>query len=182
MSVNLPAPFPDSYWVIPGRFLAGEYPGSYHLLEARRKLGRLLRGSINAFLDLTMPDELLPYESILHEEAGKYQVEATYRRMPIHDLSIPTIAQMNAILDEIDSLLSNGCNLYLHCWGGIGRTGTVVACYLVRCGLDGAAALQELKRLRSGVPDAWRPSPETDEQCQFVLAWGKGEQKDANEN
>ena len=39
------------------------------------------------------------------------------------------------ILDEIDGAILNGKTVYVHCLGGIGRTGTVVGCYLVRHGI-----------------------------------------------
>ncbi len=171
MADKYPVPLPNAYWVIPGRFLAGEYPGAINEQEARLKIGNLLGSSIDAFLDLTMPDELLPYEQILVEEAGNCRVEPVYRRMSIYDLSIPSIEEMNAILDEIDALLEQNHNIYLHCWGGIGRTGTVVSCYLVRHGLDGQAALKELQCLRQGASSARRPSPETIEQRRFVMQW-----------
>jgi hypothetical protein len=44
-----------------------------------------------------------------------------------------------------------------------------VGCYLVRHGLTGAQALARLVTLRTGLPDAWRHSPESDAQCQMVL-------------
>ena len=60
-----------------------------------------------------------------------------------------------------------------NCWGGVGRTGTVVGCYLARRGLTGAQALARLVELRSGLSDAWRRSPESDEQWQMVLEWAR---------
>ena len=76
--------------------------------------------------------------------------------MPIHDVSTPTQAQMARILDAIDAALAVGHAVYLHCYGGIGRTGTVVGCYLVRHGMDGEEALAEIARLRQGTPDGWK--------------------------
>jgi protein-tyrosine phosphatase len=61
--------------------------------------------------------------------------------------------------------------VYVHCFGGIGRTGTVVGCYLVRHGADAETALAEIARRRQGTPDGYRRSPETNEQRQFVLTW-----------
>ena len=59
----------------------------------------------------------------------------------------------------------------LHCFGGIGRTGTVVGCYLVRHGAEPEAALAEIARRRQGTPDGYRHAPETDEQRRLVLTW-----------
>ena len=58
--------------------------------------------------------------------------------------------------------------------GGIGRTGTVMGCYLVRHGWEPAEALAEIKRLRRGSPDGYKASPETPAQEVFVLNWRKG--------
>jgi len=66
-------PIPNSYWVIPGRFLAGEYPGALIEPEARGKLRRMLETGITCFIDLTEPGEsgLHLYESLLMEEAAR---------------------------------------------------------------------------------------------------------------
>jgi hypothetical protein len=62
--------------------------------------------------------------------------------------------------------------VYVHCWGGKGRTGTVVGCYLVRHGIaEGEAALKAIQKMRRNDPKAHEPSPETREQCDFVLRW-----------
>ena len=62
----------------------------------------------------------------------------------------------------------------MHCLGGLGRTGTVVGCFLVRHGLSGAQALETIQLLRRGIPSADSPSPETDMQRWMVLNWRNG--------
>jgi protein-tyrosine phosphatase len=79
---------------------------------------------------------------------------------------------MTDILNNLDTLLENGEVVYLHCHGGVGRTGLTVACYLVHHGLSGESALAQLTNLRKDTPNAWKRSPETDEQWRFVLDWG----------
>jgi protein-tyrosine phosphatase len=71
---------------------------------------------------------------------------------------------MTTILDRIDELLAAGEVVYVHCLAGIGRTGPVVGCYLVRRGMSGPDALDTVERLR-GAP------PETPEQRRLVLDW-----------
>lgn len=51
-----PVPIPNSYWVKPGRLLAGEYPGEKSESDARRKLGRFLDANVRYFVDLTEED------------------------------------------------------------------------------------------------------------------------------
>jgi protein-tyrosine phosphatase len=82
---------------------------------------------------------------------------------------------MKAILDHIDRAITYEKMVYVHCWGGIGRTGTVVGCYLVRHGLSGPEALERLQILRRETAKWWRSSPETDEQRAMILSWQIGE-------
>ncbi|GAP10309.1 predicted protein-tyrosine phosphatase [Bellilinea caldifistulae] len=171
--VKFQLPFPDSYWVIPGRLLAGEYPGAIEEHSARKKLVSLLHCGVNAVLNLTEEGELVDYASWLMEEAADFGLDVEIRRMPIRDFSTPGVVEMMAILNQMDEWLNQGKTVYVHCYGGIGRTGTVVGCYLVRKGLSPRQALQQIAELRRGTPDHWRRSPETDEQVEFVLSWRK---------
>lgn len=171
---EMPIPISDSYWVEPGRLLAGEYPGARSRQEARQKLAQFLGAGITFFVDLTVEGELKPYADLLAEEAAAAGVTVTHYRAPIPDLGTPTEAQVAAILDRIDAGIAAGERVYVHCWGGIGRTGTIVGCYLVRHGLSGEQALTEIAHLRCKTPDAGRPSPETWEQCERVRQWRPG--------
>ncbi len=165
-------PIANCYWVVPGRFLAGEYPGALDGVDARQKVRRFLEAGVTFFLDLTTEDEWIPYEPCLREEAARRGVSVEHRRMPIRDLSVPPPAEMVNILNTIDRAIVSGHTVYLHCWGGIGRTGTVVGCYLTRHGHHGQSALDELTRLWKVMEkSAWRISPETDEQKEFVRNW-----------
>lgn len=166
-------PIPDSYWVEPGRLLAGEYPGRADAAAARLRLEAFLRTGVDTFLDLTHPGELRPYESILGQLARERGLELAYARIPISDHSVPTLAVMKSILDHIEAGLKAGKTMYVHCWGGVGRTGTTVGCYLIRGGLTGPQALERLAGWWSTIPKrAYFPrSPETDEQVQFILNW-----------
>ena len=170
-------PLDESYWVEPGRFLAGEYPGHFDPEQARRRLDGFLESGFDTFIDLTKQGEVYPYAKILSEQAQAYEVAAQYYRFPIGDFGLPSPAQMRAILDQIDESLGAGRRVFLHCWGGIGRTGTTVGCYLVRHGLDGEQALHQLAEWWQAVPKSrLHPfSPETREQVNFVLAWDKYE-------
>jgi predicted protein tyrosine phosphatase len=166
-------PIPDSYWVDPGELLAGEYPGSRHEGEARHKLRQLLSAKVTLFLDLTEEGEygLKPYAPLLREEAGALGCSVEHRRMPIPDMHTPTPDEMKRILKAIDAAVEAGHIVYVHCYGGIGRTGTVVGCYLVQHNMSGEEALKEIARLRQGTPDGWKRSPETVVQREFVRSW-----------
>ena len=169
-------PISDSYWLKPGQLLAGEYPRSVAEGASRLKLGRLLAAGVTFFLDLTEPGEsgLKPYAALLRQEAAARGQTVAHRRMSIPDMDVPWPAHMERILAVIDEQIAAGEVVYVHCFGGIGRTGTVAGCYLVRHGLSGDEALARIAELRAATPDGARQSPETAAQRQMVLAWGEG--------
>lgn len=172
-------PIPESYWVVPGRLLAGEYPGLSAEELTRKRIDTFIEDGFQTFVDLTRPGELAPYARILTEQAEAYGVEISHRRFPIGDFGLPTGEQMNVILDAIDDSLQAGQKIYLHCWGGIGRTGTTVGCYLVRQGMSGVSALTQLAAWWKSVPKSryHLHSPETVEQMNFVRNWAAQDHK-----
>jgi hypothetical protein len=158
-----PAPF--SYWVVEGRLAAGAHPA---VREGR--LDSLLRAGVRSFIDLTEPGSFGDdgYESVL---AGA-SPGATVERYPIVDFTTPSVEQAGVILAAIDRLLDERRTVYVHCLGGLGRTGTVVGCWLIRHGLARPdTALATLARLRASIVGGRSRSPETDDQRRFVEAW-----------
>jgi len=84
---------------------------------------------------------------------------------------------MVEILDAIDADLADGHCSYVHCWGGIGRTGTTVGCWLIRHGYATPNdALDVLRDLRKGdIGAGYRLAPETSDQRDFVKGWALGQ-------
>lgn len=179
MKDNLKRPISESYWVVPGQLLAGEYPGRYESEATRQRIDTLLEAGFDTFIDLTRPNEVAPYIGTLLEEAKFYDINVERHNFPIGDFGLPVPETMTSILDTIDAALQNGRKIYLHCWGGIGRTGTTVGCYLVRRGKTGEEALAQLADWWRSVPKSriHRHSPETNEQAQFVRNWAEIEGK-----
>jgi hypothetical protein len=176
MNENPPRPHDNCYWLAP-RFLAGEYPGERTAAAALPRLRAILDAGVTFFLDLTQPGELVPYEPLLPGAAGLTRPAPTYVRLPIRDLAVPRApAEMVAILDTLDDALAAGNTVYLHCWGGIGRTGTVAGCWQVRHGATPAAALATIAAGLATMPKATRHprSPETDEQITYIHRWRPG--------
>ena len=178
---GLPArPFGRAYWVVPGKFLAGCFPGELELEVATAKLVGLLEVEIRCVIALTGAHESgrggLPfadYEPILKELAEARGIRVEVHRHPIADMGVPTAVGMRRTLDAIDAALAAGQPVYVHCWGGYGRTGTVVGCWLARHGYAaGAAVLERIAELRAGL---WGASPQTDAQCAMVVGWQAGE-------
>jgi protein-tyrosine phosphatase len=167
-------PIPASYWVVDGLLLAGEYAGASTPARARPKLEALLDAGIRAFFDLTEEGELPPYDEMLQELARDRGLSVAYDRVPIRDAGVPRAVDLHRLLSLLETNVNRGIPSYVHCWGGIGRTGTVVGCWLVEHGaLEGKAALKRITELRFGTPNrSWR-SPETDEQAALVLGWAE---------
>jgi protein-tyrosine phosphatase len=167
-----PKPDPNTYWVVPDKFLAGEYPGAYNPDDARKKLRRFLDIGVRRFIDLTEDGELEPYVELLTEEAGS--IERSYERIPIRDVDVPKEAQtMVKIIDAIDRAIAAGGIAYVHCWGGIGRTGLAVACWLQGQGKTPDEALVELaNRWRTSAKSKRKSdSPETTERRRWIKEW-----------
>ena len=166
-------PIIESYWVEENRFLAGEHAGGYDLETTRRRMDAFLEAGINTFIDLTQSHERAPYEAIMKEQAHIYEIDAVYRRFGIRDHDVPSRETMIAILDTIDGALNTGRNVYIHCWGGVGRTGIVVGCHLVRHGNTNEQAIAQVNKLYKTRPNNpyFPRSPESKEQIEFILNW-----------
>ena len=158
-------PIKHCYWVVPGKLLAGEYPRNEDQASSVEKLQALERSGVSAFIDLTEEGELDSYAEMLQA--------ATHHRFPIHDVSIPDSPETTkTILDTIDQLISQGKTVYVHCWGGVGRTGLIIGCWLARHGEGGKAAFNQLQQLWRKCPkSAYRNSPETEDQKHYILNW-----------
>jgi hypothetical protein len=111
---ELPRPIPESYWVKPGKLLAGEYPGQYNPESTRKRIDALLEAGFNTFIDLTKPNETIPYIRILLEQAKYYDIEVQHHNYPIGDFGLPTPEKMLKILNTIDKALQADKKIYLH--------------------------------------------------------------------
>ncbi|HXZ58538.1 MAG TPA: ADP-ribosylglycohydrolase family protein [Steroidobacteraceae bacterium] len=169
-------PLPNSYWVLPGRLLAGEYPGGASPEVTRERLAHLLGAGIGFFIDLTQAGELAPYEAEL--PAG-----VEYLRKPIPDHGLPEEpGYMAEVLQCLRQALRGPRPVYLHCRAGIGRTGMVAGCFLAEEGSGGEAALTELNRSWQECARSaqWPSVPETDAQVEYVRGWRPAAAADAD--
>ena len=172
-----------SYWVVPGKLFAGCYPGSEEKEEAGRIHRAMLGQGICHVVNLMEPDEtnwsgrpFVGYEDPMKDAARTMGRDITFQRFPIKDMSAPPRIVMCRILDNIDENVEKGKPVYVHCWGGIGRTGTVVGCYLARHGIaDGENILAMIGDLRRHTANHRVTSPETVEQFDMILSWVEGE-------
>jgi hypothetical protein len=170
---------PYTYWVIEDQFLAGGYPSDFLADRGGKPLTSLLDAGIRTFIDLREEEETDPatdrpssYHAILKKLADFRHVEFSCIRIPIADLGIPSMWTMRLILDSIDSSLKDRQPVYVHCFGGLGRTGTVVGCFLMRHGIaDESNVLDKIRELRHRTELGKEPSPHTPQQIQMVVNW-----------
>lgn len=166
-------PIPNSYWATP-LLLACEYPYAPRLKS--QKLDAILLAGVRTFIDLTELGELSPYAPHLDKRAARLGIDVStieYHCFPIQDRSLPqSVEYMCKILDVLRDNERRGRISAVHCRGGIGRTGMVIGCWLVECGvaIDGEEALAVIAKMWKTVEKCKRfpHSPETGPQFEFV--------------
>ena len=146
---------------------AGEYPVWEWEQGARmRQLKLFTDFGINYFLDLTENGEMPPYAPFLTNSIGRH----TY---PIPNGGVPNSVGCVVDLFRIigDVIVSRPeTKLYIHCVGGVGRTGTIVACYYIYFnGMSADDALAEMRRrFATHGRSAWMSAPEIATQVNFI--------------
>jgi ADP-ribosylglycohydrolase/protein-tyrosine phosphatase len=157
-------PIYQSYRV-EGCIYAGEYPGDKDEETAKKKIQQMVHFGIRHFVDLTEEGELRPYQHLLPEGV-------TYLRYPIRDCDVPkSMGAVNRLMNKIEDFAKMDGLTYIHCWGGVGRTGTIVGCLNARRNpLNNAVgAVKYLRKQFSQMPKSvHRHVPDTQAQEQFI--------------
>ena len=87
--------------------------------------------------------------------------------IPIEDMHAPTQPQIDLCMSSIAKANANQFGVGIHCTAGLGRTGTLIACWLVQHeNLSARDAITRVRRLRPG-------SIETDEQAEAVVEFAR---------
>lgn len=91
---------------------------------------------------VTMTEESLP---------GSWLKGIKYLHVPTEDLSAPDIDKIDEAVDFIHARIQNNEPVLVHCAAGIGRTGTILACYLVKYHkLSSINAIEKVRKERPG--------------------------------
>ena len=146
-------PLSNFTYILDGKIAGSGRPG--YGKNLRENLLWLHEEGIRAVVTLT-PEEL--------PEAALRETNLQSSHIPVPDFAAPTPAQIREGVDFIRLRLDAGEPVLVHCGSGYGRTGTMLACYLVSTGMDSDQAIETVRRKRSG-------SIETSEQEEAVHAY-----------
>jgi atypical dual specificity phosphatase len=122
-------------WVEEGRVLACAYP------RTRAALANLARQRVTTVVNL---------HPRAHAAARLARYGLVELHLPVADFSPPSPEQIDRGVAAIADAVARGERVAVHCGAGLGRTGTLLACYLVRQGLDPAEAIARVRAARPG--------------------------------
>jgi len=153
----------DLYWINgpwPGRLALSARPRGGDWLES--DIANWKRSGVDAILSLLTPDEELDLD-LADEGATAKKHDVDFASFPIADRQVPrSETLLRQILEKVNTTLLAGRNVLVHCRQGVGRTGLVAACLLIRNGMSPGAAVEALSTAR-GVA-----VPETNEQREWI--------------
>lgn len=151
---------------------AGEHPlFDIYKRSAKGNIPALLRFGITVFLDLTQSYEIPEYASFLPPNVQKIS-------FPIRNCDVPSsVESVIGLFRRLEQLLHEHPNakLYIHCHGGVGRTGTIVACYYIYFEhLSFEKALDKMRRQYAQSPRSkFMNAPETKSQVEFIKTFAE---------
>ncbi len=177
----IPKPIYQSYWVVPNLLLAGETPSKPEISITTQRIIALLEAGITHIIDLSNPkDTCQSYQNLLKACIEKTGKACQYQSFPLLDFKKPEVQKIKNILDAIDQAHFNGGSVYVHCWGGVGRTGMVIGCWLKRHFIKGVLYVDSkpmvLKDLWAHCPKSkYYQIPQSRGQKMMVAHWKLGE-------
>jgi len=102
-----------------------------------KKIKSILSSGITTFVSLQTPEEIhrfVPYKNVIDEclKSNPQFKQPKFVEFPIPDQFVAPTDKVFDFIEQLCVLLNAGENLYIHCWGGHGRTGTIIGCLIGR--------------------------------------------------
>lgn len=126
------------HWVLPGRLLGMPRPGVVRDLDEDLETLRQLGVSVVVSLEeaRTVPEEAL----------ARYGMRGEH--LAIEDMGAPSIEEARDVCASIQAHVDAGRVVAVHCLGGAGRTGLVLAAYFIFLGASALDALESVRRVQ----------------------------------
>ena len=127
----------DSDWILDEQILAIRLPDR----EDIEQLARLGITLVVTVVSESYADPIAGWCKSFGVRSERYLVD---------DMAAPEMDQIRSFVAETRAELERGGKVAVHCLGGIGRTGTMIACFLVSEGEEARAAIRAVRHRRSG--------------------------------
>ena len=147
------------------------------ILPGRKDRNRNSNDDIKTIINKNIKYVLCLITEVEFEQYGTQALKKLYKDnginpyyYPILDQHAPDKKSIHLVLDWMHSLLINKNDIVIHCVGGLGRSGTIAACYFIKYyNLSPEQSIELVRRFRS------ERAIETKEQEEFIYSFAKGE-------
>lgn len=127
------------HWLVPGRLAGCPKPGVVHAVD--HDLALLRRMGITMLINLT--EHPFPQDALARHGLKGYALHVEDRRAP-------PLLWAKLLLAKMERFMRDGEVLAVHCLAGLGRTGTILCCWLIKEGLTAEEALRRVRSLDRG--------------------------------
>ncbi len=127
------------YWAVNEKIAGMPRPGA--TVPIKNDLNFLQAQKIDILVSLT-EQPISPTDLASHSINGLH--------LPIPDFQAPTMEQMTTFATTVSGVIGQGGRVGAHCAAGKGRTGTMLAVYLVHTGMTATAAIARIRQLSPG--------------------------------